>query len=242
MNREQLEQCQRALLKEREAQQQAIEALEESGLEYSLTDSIGDLSSYDNHPSDHGTEMYEREKDIGLRMRAEYALERIEHALSRIEAGTYTKCEECGRPIGTERLLALPYATRCIACQEEEEEREPFHRPVEEAALWPPFGRTFRDGTGETGYDGEDAWQEVARYGTANSPQDVPDAKDYSDAYIDADEIVGAVTEIDALTGGIEPEDPHDDLTLPDLIKDKRRIHADELTGDDELPREGETF
>ncbi|HET7465643.1 MAG TPA: TraR/DksA C4-type zinc finger protein [Candidatus Dormibacteraeota bacterium] len=26
-------------------------------------------------------------------------------------------CEDCGRPIGAERMAALPASTRCVACQ-----------------------------------------------------------------------------------------------------------------------------
>ena len=35
-------------------------------------------------------------------------------ALGRIEDGTYGLCTVCGRPIGEERLEAVPYATLCI--------------------------------------------------------------------------------------------------------------------------------
>jgi RNA polymerase-binding transcription factor len=35
------------------------------------------------------------------------------------EAGS---CEDCGRPIGAERLAALPASTRCVRCQSEWEQ------------------------------------------------------------------------------------------------------------------------
>lgn len=72
-------------------------------------------------------------------------------------------------------------------------------RPVEELSLDPPFGRTFRDGDDYAAYDGEDAWQDVARFGTANTPQDVPPAVDYDDVYVDADEPRGVVGGADAV-------------------------------------------
>jgi DnaK suppressor protein len=31
-------------------------------------------------------------------------------------------CEDCGRPIGAERLAALPASTRCVRCQSEWEQ------------------------------------------------------------------------------------------------------------------------
>ena len=38
----------------------------------------------------------------------------IDAALERMEEGTYGICEKCGKPIGEERLEALPWATLCI--------------------------------------------------------------------------------------------------------------------------------
>ena len=38
----------------------------------------------------------------------------VENALSRIENGTYGKCEVCGEQIEEQRLQALPYATLCM--------------------------------------------------------------------------------------------------------------------------------
>ncbi len=45
----------------------------------------------------------------------------IEAALNRIESGQYGLCEECDEPIVLRRLKALPWARRCVACQEESE-------------------------------------------------------------------------------------------------------------------------
>ena len=45
----------------------------------------GELSSYDNHPGDLGTELFEREKDVALEIHEEDQLNEIEaeEALSR---------------------------------------------------------------------------------------------------------------------------------------------------------------
>lgn len=72
-------------------------------------------------------------------------------------------------------------------------------RPVEELSLHPPFGRTFRDDDDYVAYDGEDAWQDVARFGTSNTPQDVPPAIDYDETYVDADEDRDIVSDVDGL-------------------------------------------
>jgi DnaK suppressor protein len=43
-------------------------------------------------------------------------LEEIEHALTKLDAGTYGVCEECGGPIAEARLEAKPAARLCITC------------------------------------------------------------------------------------------------------------------------------
>lgn len=40
----------------------------------------------------------------------------IRLAISRIDAGTYGSCSQCGTTIPAERLEALPFATRCVNC------------------------------------------------------------------------------------------------------------------------------
>jgi DnaK suppressor protein len=44
-------------------------------------------------------------------------LKMVEHALSKLEAGTYGLCDICSQPIRPERLEALPYANLCIKCK-----------------------------------------------------------------------------------------------------------------------------
>lgn len=50
----------------------------------------------------------------------------IEGALIRMRRGDYGQCVECGNEIEAERLRAVPWAARCIDCQEsmETEARE----------------------------------------------------------------------------------------------------------------------
>jgi DnaK suppressor protein len=40
----------------------------------------------------------------------------VKAAQARLESGGYGVCVSCGRPIAAERLAALPWATRCVAC------------------------------------------------------------------------------------------------------------------------------
>jgi len=50
-------------------------------------------------------------------------LAQIEHALQRIAAGVYGRCEFCGGRISATRLNVLPYTNSCIDCQRENERR-----------------------------------------------------------------------------------------------------------------------
>jgi DnaK suppressor protein len=45
-------------------------------------------------------------------------MQQIERTLWRIEEGHYGICELCGHQIAPKRLAALPYATRCVGCEE----------------------------------------------------------------------------------------------------------------------------
>lgn len=47
----------------------------------------------------------------------------IRAALQRMEDGSYGRCVTCDAPIAPKRLAALPYATQCIACATQTEQR-----------------------------------------------------------------------------------------------------------------------
>jgi RNA polymerase-binding transcription factor DksA len=81
----------------------------------SIADELGDVATGgDNHLADSAAGMYERELDEGLEEGAQQTLQDIEVALRKIEEGSYGVCEVCGKPIGAERLSAIPWARLCI--------------------------------------------------------------------------------------------------------------------------------
>lgn len=47
-------------------------------------------------------------------------LQQIDDALNRIKSGTYGTCTSCGEKISEKRLEALPFATICIHCMQEQ--------------------------------------------------------------------------------------------------------------------------
>lgn len=56
----------------------------------------------------------ERERDLALSAHARAAVEQIEAALLRIDAGTYGICTVSGKPIPKERLKAIPWASERV--------------------------------------------------------------------------------------------------------------------------------
>lgn len=59
-----------------------------------------------------------------LRGREKTFLSKIDHALARIDAGTFGICEECEEEISLKRLEARPETTLCIRCKEDQEKME----------------------------------------------------------------------------------------------------------------------
>lgn len=55
--------------------------------------------------------------------RAKAEIESIDQALVRLDTGQYGRCEVCGKDIAESRLVALPAATRCMACEQAGENR-----------------------------------------------------------------------------------------------------------------------
>ncbi len=117
MFRELLEEKREKLLKE-------LEYLEGSSLKSTITDATGDISSYSFHMADQGTDAMEREKAFLFASREGRFLYHLNEALLRIDQGSYGVCEECGRLISEERLMAVPHARLCIECKSRDDARK----------------------------------------------------------------------------------------------------------------------
>ena len=87
----------------------------------SLGDELGEPTGIDNHLGDTATATYDRELDEGLEEGAQQTVDDIDATLRRIEEGSYGTCEVCGKPIGAERLSAIPWARLCIDDQRKNE-------------------------------------------------------------------------------------------------------------------------
>ncbi|MBM7542395.1 TraR/DksA C4-type zinc finger protein [Amphibacillus cookii] len=115
-----------------------------------------ELSNYDNHPGDSGSELYEKEKDIALNQYEQKELKAINEALVKMKLGTYGKCEKCGETIDQERLQAIPTTQFCV------------EHANHETASYPEGEHSM----GRLEMDDADAWHTVERYGTSESPSD----------------------------------------------------------------------
>jgi len=102
------------LLAEQERLVNAVDFLEREN-PGSISDELGDIvTSGDDNLGDTATATFDRELDQGLEEGAQQTLDAIKDALRKIEDGTYGTCEVCGKPIGEDRLTAIPWARLCI--------------------------------------------------------------------------------------------------------------------------------
>jgi DnaK suppressor protein len=102
------------LLEEQERLMTAVDFLEREN-PGSISDELGDfITSGDDNLGDTATATFDRELDQGLEEGAQQTLDAIKDALRKIEDGTYGTCEVCGKPIGEDRLTAIPWARLCI--------------------------------------------------------------------------------------------------------------------------------
>ena len=124
------EQARDLLSQERERLQGIKEELD-AVKDESQQDSMEELSSYDQHQADVATETFDREKDLSILDNIEGELADIEHALERIDAGTYGTCEACGKPIDDDRLEAVPAARFCVDDQVQAEREVRLSAPHE---------------------------------------------------------------------------------------------------------------
>jgi DnaK suppressor protein len=72
--------------------------------------------SYDPNFADSSQVTAERGETEALATTLTTNLVEVEHALAKIEAGTYGICESCHQEIASARLEAMPAARHCIAC------------------------------------------------------------------------------------------------------------------------------
>jgi RNA polymerase-binding transcription factor DksA len=81
-------------------------------------EAAGGLSNVPLHLGDVGSETYTQELNATLLENEVHIRDEALAALDRVEAGTFGKCEGCGKVIPEERLEAIPYTRHCVRCAE----------------------------------------------------------------------------------------------------------------------------
>jgi RNA polymerase-binding transcription factor DksA len=75
-----------------------------------------DANGDDEHDPEGSTIAFERAQVGSLLLEARAYLDDLDHALTRLDTGTYWNCAQCGASIAPERLAARPATSTCIAC------------------------------------------------------------------------------------------------------------------------------
>ena len=77
-----------------------------------------EAKGYSQHQADEGTDDFDRTLNIKLTDSEFKLLRQIDHALEKIEEGTYGICDITEKPIPKKRLDAMPHATMTVEAQE----------------------------------------------------------------------------------------------------------------------------
>lgn len=103
-----------ALLAERERTAALIDSL--SSRLAAVLEATSDAAADDEHDPEGSTLAVERGHLVAQLERSRVRLDEIGAALDRVGAGAYGRCEDCGEPIGAERLEVLPATRQCVRC------------------------------------------------------------------------------------------------------------------------------
>ena len=123
LNKKQLGHIEKRLLEERARALRSLGLFDEMA-KADRESADSDLAAYTDHMADQGTEAMEREKAALFATKEGRYLYRLEEALRRLynDPENFGSCHTCGKPVGFERLDALPHARYCIDCKLKEEE------------------------------------------------------------------------------------------------------------------------
>ncbi|QAT61540.1 MULTISPECIES: TraR/DksA C4-type zinc finger protein [Tissierellales] len=161
MNKEKIEHYKKLLGSEKKKVEKIIERMEYSDDSSSMERYYSELSFYDNHPGDLGTEMFMMEQDKGMKDKLNDTLKEIEVSESKLYNDKFGLCDNCGRKIEDERLEIIPYANLCAECSKKkalsDEEKIFETKPESMKSFFPANGDKVE-------FDSEDSYQAVDRY------------------------------------------------------------------------------
>ena len=147
------------LLEEKRNIKEALDRLGKAPNE-SMDVYYSELSGYDNHPADMGTELFMKEQEIGMKDKLKNTLREVEESFEDMNNDRYGVCRGCNKEIKEERLELIPYLKTCLECSEELAPPEIYNQRTESIA-GNYFGTIKRD---HAYFDGEDTLQQVVKY------------------------------------------------------------------------------
>lgn len=189
------------LIKEASKTDKAIGQMRENGEADMSEYSPEELSNYDNHPADLGSELYSVEMNMALEVHEQSKLNEVKNALNKFKNGSYGICEKCKKEIEYERLDAMPYARFCMDCENIKEASEINTPDMQYDKVFDaPFGRKYLNKREDDEFEGMDQLSDLMKYGSSDTPQDMGGYEDYEEFYTNEVDNQGIVEEIDKIS------------------------------------------
>ena len=156
MNKERIEHFRNRLLEEKKKVLKTLKNMNNMEEYGSMDNYFTELSQYDNHPADIGTEVFMREQDEGFKNNFKNTLAEIDESLRDIREGSYGVCTECNKEINENRLEAIPYVKTCLECAEE---TAPIHESLDDDYI-----TKYSSNPEEIQFDREDTSQDLLQF------------------------------------------------------------------------------
>ncbi len=98
-----------------------LRSMEESARQ--VREEEGSGPGFGKRVGDFTTEALEATNNQAVARNLQRSANEVRRAIEKVDEGTYGFCDLCRRPIGAERLEALPSATLCIDCRRKSQPR-----------------------------------------------------------------------------------------------------------------------
>jgi len=92
------------------------------------TESVSDAAN-------HAKNMESADRELALIESRSRLAQQFDEALAQLEEGRYGRCVACGAAISLERLNAVPFAKRCVNCQEQAERTDQLEHASERRTI-----------------------------------------------------------------------------------------------------------
>ncbi|MEN6400762.1 MAG: TraR/DksA C4-type zinc finger protein [Armatimonadia bacterium] len=106
-----------ALLAERDRLQEQLRRIDDRTAGRDRLDSMVSAEDFDEPGGDAASDTLERSQAMAIGENFRDMLAHVEHALEKMEKGTYGQCDSCGKNIAKARLEFLPWAAMCADCR-----------------------------------------------------------------------------------------------------------------------------